>query len=54
MRSSWGISDILFLIAIVCFVLAAIGLEVNISLVALGLAFGFGGFLASNRGVRAP
>ena len=34
--------------------LAAIGLDVNISLVALGLAFGFAGFLASNRGIRTP
>ena len=54
MRSSWSISDILFVIAIVCFALAAIGLDVNISLVALGLAFGFAGFLAGNRGVRTP
>ena len=54
MRSSWGIADILFVIAIICFALAAIGLDVNISLVALGLAFGFAGFLASNRGIRTP
>ena len=54
MRTSWGIADILFLIAIICFGLAAIGLDVNISLVALGLAFGFAGFLAGNRGIRAP
>jgi len=54
MRTSWGIADILFLIAIICFALAAIGLDVNISLVALGLAFGFAGFLAGNRGIRTP
>ena len=54
MRTSWGISDILVLIAIICFALAAIGLDVNISLVALGLAFGFAGFLAGNRGIRTP
>ena len=51
MRGSWGVADVLFLIAIVCFALAAIGLDVKISLVALGLAFGFAGFLASNRGI---
>lgn len=54
MRTSWSIADILFLIAIICFALAAIGLDVNISLVALGLAFGFAGFLAGNRGTRVP
>ena len=54
MRTSWGIADILFLIAIICFALAAIGLDVNISLVALGLAFGFAGFLAGNGGIRRP
>jgi hypothetical protein len=54
MRGSWGLRDILLLIAIVCFVLAAIGVEVRINLVALGLAFGFGAFLADNRGLRAP
>jgi hypothetical protein len=54
MRGSWGIADVLFLIAIICFALDAIGLDVNISLIALGLAFGFAGFLAGNRGIRAP
>jgi hypothetical protein len=52
MRTSWGLADILFVIAIVCFGLAAIGLDVRVSLVALGLAFGFAGFLVGNRGVR--
>ena len=54
MRTSWGIADILFLIAIICFALAAIGLDVNINLVALGLAFGFAGFLVGNRGIPTP
>jgi hypothetical protein len=54
MRTSWGLSDILILIAIICFVLAAIGLEVRVSLVAVGLAFGFASFLVGNRGVRIP
>jgi hypothetical protein len=54
MRSSWSLGDLLFLIAIICFVLDAIGLDVRISLVALGLAFGFAGFLVRNRGIRAP
>jgi hypothetical protein len=54
MRSSWGIADILVLIAVVCFALAAIGLDVRVNLVALGLAFGFGAFLVGSRGLRAP
>jgi hypothetical protein len=54
MRMSWGLAEILFLIAIICFVLAAIGLKVDVSLVAVGLAFGFAGFLVGNRGVRVP
>jgi hypothetical protein len=54
MRGSWGLRDVLLLIAIICFVLAVIGLEVRINLVALGLAFGFGAFLVGDRGLRAP
>ena len=54
MRISWGLAEILILIAVICFVLAAIGLDVNVSLVALGLAFGFASFLVGNRGVRVP
>ena len=54
MRSSWSLADVLFVIAIICFALAAIGLDVKVSLLALGLAFGFAGFLVGNRGVRAP
>ena len=54
MRGSWGLGDILLLIAVVCFVLATIGLEVRVNLVALGLAFGFGAFLVRNRGLRGP
>ena len=54
MRMSWGLGEILILIAIICFVLAAIGLDVNVSLVALGLAFGFAAFLVGNRGLRVP
>jgi hypothetical protein len=54
MRMSWGPFEILVLIAIICFVLAAIGLDVNVSLVAVGLAFGFAAFLVGNRGARLP
>jgi hypothetical protein len=54
MRVTWGISEILLLIAIICFVLAAIGLDVNVSLVAVGLAFFAASFLVPNRGIRAP
>ena len=53
MRVTWGLAQILFLIAIVCFVLDAVGLDVRVSLIALGLAFGFAGFLVGDRGFRA-
>lgn len=52
MRMSWGLAQILFLVAIICFVLDAIGLDVKVSLIALGLAFGFAGFLVGDRGIR--
>jgi hypothetical protein len=54
MRGSWSLRDILLLIAIVCFLLEAIGVDVRVNLVALGLASGFGAFLVGNRGLRAP
>jgi hypothetical protein len=54
MRTSWGLADILILVAVICFALAAIGLKVDISLIALGLAFGFASFLVRNRGVKLP
>ena len=52
MRMNWGLSQILLLIAVICFVLAAIGLDVKVSLVAVGLAFGFAAFLVPNRTIR--
>ena len=54
MRTSWGLADVLFLIAIIIFALAALGLDVTVNLVPLGLAFGFAGFLVGNRGIRTP
>jgi hypothetical protein len=54
MRTNWGLADILLLIAVICFVLAAIGLDVKVSLIAVGLAFGFASFLVGNRGIRVP
>ena len=54
MRGAWGLADILLLIAVICFALAAIGVDVRVNLVPLGLAFGFGAFLAGNRGLRGP
>ena len=54
MRISWGIAEILVLIAVICFALAAIGLDVRVNLIAVGLAFGFASFLVTNRGLRAP
>jgi hypothetical protein len=52
MRMTWGIAEILLLIAVICFLLAAIGLDVNVSLVAVGLAFFAASFLVPNRGIR--
>ena len=54
MRTSWSLADVLLIIAVICFALAAIGLDVAVNLVALGLAFGFASFLAGNRTLRAP
>jgi hypothetical protein len=54
MNVTWGLGNILILIAVICFVLAAIGLDVHVSLVALGLAFGFAAFLVGNRGIARP
>jgi hypothetical protein len=50
---AWGPSSILLAIAVICFVLAAIGVDVGrVNLVALGLACGFGSFLVSDAGFR--
>jgi hypothetical protein len=50
MRTSWSLRDILLVIAVICFALAAI-LDVRVDLVAVGLAFGFASFLVGDRGV---
>jgi hypothetical protein len=53
MTITWGLGSILLLIAIVCFVLAAVGLYLGrVALTPLGLAFGFAGLLVGNRSVR--
>jgi hypothetical protein len=45
---NWGPSAILLLIAVICFVLAALKVDVgSINLTNLGLAFGFGSFLVT-------
>jgi len=54
MRTSWSIRDILLVIAIICFVLAAIGLKVDVSFVDIGLAFFAGSFLVGGRGPSIP
>jgi hypothetical protein len=54
MMITWGLGSNLILIAIICLVLAAAGLDLGrVAPTPLGLAFGFGGLLAGNRGVRA-
>jgi hypothetical protein len=47
-----GASSILLIIAVICFVLAAIGVGVTgLALTPLGLAFGFGSFLVGDTGI---
>lgn len=54
MTMTWSLGSILVLIAIICFALAAIGVDVGrIALTPLGLAFGFAGLLVGKRGLRA-
>jgi hypothetical protein len=47
---TWGLGSILLIIAVICFVLAAIGLKVDVNLIALGLAFFAGSFLVGDMG----
>jgi len=49
---TWSIGTVLILIAVICFALAAIGLDVAVNLVALGLAFGFAAFLVGDMPIR--
>ena len=44
-KGGMTLSRILVLAAVVCFVLAAIGVDVQFDLVSIGLALGFGSFL---------
>lgn len=47
-QGTLGVRSLLLIVAIICFVLAAIGIDVGqISLVALGLAFFAGAFLVA-------
>jgi hypothetical protein len=53
MTSTWGLGSILIVIAIICFVQVAVGLDLGrVALTPLGLAFGLAGLLGGNRGVR--
>ncbi len=42
---TWSIGSILLILAIICFVLAVIGISVRVDLIALGLAFFAASFL---------
>ncbi len=45
-----SVTTLLMVLAVICFALAALGLSIpRLNLVALGLAFGFGAFLAGGR-----
>jgi hypothetical protein len=49
---NWGLSSILLAIAVICFVLAALKVDVgSVNLTNLGLAFGFGSFLATGSSI---
>jgi hypothetical protein len=48
---TWSFGSILLVIAVICFVLAAIGLDVNVDLVALGLACFAGSFVVGGGGI---
>jgi hypothetical protein len=48
---NWSTSSILLVIAVICFVLAALKVAVGgVDLTNLGLAFGFGSFLVTGTG----
>jgi hypothetical protein len=49
MRTSWSIGSILLIVAVICFVLAAIGVKVDVSLMDIGLACFAGSFLVGGR-----
>jgi hypothetical protein len=51
MRTNLGAGSILLIIAVICFALAAVGLDVAVNLVAAGLAFGFAAFLVGDTGL---
>ena len=49
---TWGLGSIFLIIAIICFVLDAIGLDVKVSLTDVGLAFFAASFLVGD--MRGP
>lgn len=49
-----GLGAIFLIIAIICFVLDAIGLRVDVSLTAVGLAFFAASFLVGDSGFPRP
>ena len=50
---NFGLRSILLIVAVICFVLAAVGISLGeINLVAIGLAFFAGAFLVGDGGVN--
>jgi hypothetical protein len=47
---TWSLGAVLLVIAIICFVVAAIGVDVKVDLTDLGLAFFAGSFLVGGLG----
>ena len=49
---SWSLKSLLILIAVIVFIVAAIGVKVDINLIALGLAFFAAAFIVPERNLR--
>lgn len=49
---SWTLKSVLILVAVIVFIVAAIGVKVDINLIALGLAFFAVAFIVPERNLR--
>jgi hypothetical protein len=49
---SWTLKSVLILVAVIVFIVAAIGVKVEINLIALGLAFFAAAFIVPERNLR--
>jgi hypothetical protein len=49
---SWTLKTVLILIAVILFIVAAVGIKVEVNLIALGLAFFAAAFIVPDRSLR--